>query len=314
GFGDIFMVTCKKPIPSIPEKIALKGVSVGEEDSGMSIKRFLSELKLHSRAKNDRIINFFGVSKDEDNDQYYLVMEFADEGDLRGYLIKKKSNIQWEKRLDLAIQIAEGIVYIHNELNIAHRDLLKATSLTPVFEESIVPEAEAPSDQYLTNINHNFASLSIIRDPSISTSNANKYVLSSNNLKDNSGYTVESTLGITDGMWDFIEKILSTHSDDSVIKFLILQHLETHKIRETEIFNALYDNEANANNGCLLGFFYYFGIGTNQNYDEAFELFSNAAQNSNWIAQVYLGNCYINGHGTQINEKSAFEHYKNIHF
>ncbi|RIB01453.1 kinase-like domain-containing protein [Gigaspora rosea] len=124
GFGDIFMVTCKKPIPSIPEKIALKGVSVGEEDSGMSIKRFLSELKLHSRAKNDRIINFFGVSKDEDNDQYYLVMEFADEGDLRGYLIKKKSNIQWEKRLDLAIQIAEGIVYIHNELNIAHRDLV----------------------------------------------------------------------------------------------------------------------------------------------------------------------------------------------
>ncbi|RIB26678.1 kinase-like domain-containing protein [Gigaspora rosea] len=50
-------------------------------------------------------------------------MEFADEGDLRGYLIKNKSNIQWEEKLNLAIQIAEGIAYIHNELNIAHRDL-----------------------------------------------------------------------------------------------------------------------------------------------------------------------------------------------
>ncbi|CAG8723238.1 25169_t:CDS:2, partial [Gigaspora rosea] len=98
----------------------------------------------------------------EDNDQYYLIMEFADEGDLRGYLIKNKSNIQWEEKLNLAIQIAEGIAYIHNELNIAHRDLrlklndilyrLKATSLTPVFEDSIIPEAEAPSVQYLSNI------------------------------------------------------------------------------------------------------------------------------------------------------------------
>ncbi|CAG8571937.1 2402_t:CDS:1, partial [Scutellospora calospora] len=42
GFGDIFSATCKS-IPSIPEVIALKGVSVGEEDSGMSIKIFLNE-------------------------------------------------------------------------------------------------------------------------------------------------------------------------------------------------------------------------------------------------------------------------------
>ncbi|RIB25371.1 kinase-like domain-containing protein [Gigaspora rosea] len=125
GFGDIYSTTCKSipSISAIPEVIALKGVSVGEEDSGMSIKRFLNELKLHSMAKNDRIIKFFGVSRDEDNDQYYLIIEFADGGDLRGYLTRNKNNIQWEEKLNLAIQITEGIAYIHNELNTAHRDL-----------------------------------------------------------------------------------------------------------------------------------------------------------------------------------------------
>ncbi|CAG8768387.1 4376_t:CDS:2, partial [Racocetra fulgida] len=91
GFGDIYSVICES-IPSIPEVIALKGVSVGDEDN-------------------------------EDNDQYYLVIEFADEGDLRGYLTKKKGNLKWEEKLNLAIQITEGITYIHNEHNIAHRDL-----------------------------------------------------------------------------------------------------------------------------------------------------------------------------------------------
>ncbi|CAG8667195.1 23673_t:CDS:2, partial [Gigaspora rosea] len=263
GFGDIYSTTCKSipSISAIPEVIALKGVSVGEEDSGMSIKRFLNELKLHSMAKNDRIIKFFGVSRDEDNDQYYLIIEFADGGDLRGYLTRNKNNIQWEEKLNLAIQITEGIAYIHNELNTAHQptqrfelnyiiDRLKTTSLTPVFEDPIIPESETPSDLYL-KIDNNFASLSIITDLDISTNIRVQHVSSSINSKNYLKTTVKP-----------IKISLPLRTID-------------------------------------------------QNYDEAFQSFTNAVQNNNnWIAQIYIGNCYKNGHGIQANEKSALEHYE----
>ncbi|CAG8494183.1 19108_t:CDS:2 [Dentiscutata erythropus] len=209
GFGDIYSATCKS-IPTIPEVIALKGVSFEEEDNEM----------------NDIL------------------------------------------------------------------DRLKSTSLIPVFEDSIIPESEAPSDLYLPNIDHDFASLSIIRDPDISTNATDQHALSSVSPKNNSGTTfkpIKISLKNLDELWDFFEKLLHIHSDDSVIKLLILQYLETHKIHETEIFNLLYDNQTNANNNCLLGFFYYVGIGTNQNYDEAFRSFINATQGNNWIAQSYTG-------------------------
>ncbi|CAG8562714.1 7117_t:CDS:2 [Acaulospora morrowiae] len=42
--------------------VAIKEISVGDEDSDTSIKSFLDELKVHSRAKNHRIIELFGMS------------------------------------------------------------------------------------------------------------------------------------------------------------------------------------------------------------------------------------------------------------
>ena len=52
-------------------------------------------------------------------------MEYANQGNLREYLIKKMDcGFEWEERIRLAIQIAEGFLYLHNELNIAHRDLV----------------------------------------------------------------------------------------------------------------------------------------------------------------------------------------------
>ncbi|CAG8752751.1 11684_t:CDS:2, partial [Acaulospora colombiana] len=55
-------------------------------------------------------------------DLCYLVMELADY-DLRRYLSDKKDELQWEKKIEIAIQLAEGVSYIHNIMNVAHRDL-----------------------------------------------------------------------------------------------------------------------------------------------------------------------------------------------
>ncbi|CAG8812212.1 16221_t:CDS:2, partial [Gigaspora margarita] len=120
GFGNVYSTTCS----SIPGKIALKEISVDIGDVQKNIKNFLNELKLHSKTDHDRIIKFFGVSYDEENELYFLVLEFA-ENDMRTYLSTKKNTLQWAEKVRLAIQIAEGMQYIHNELNVAHRDLIR---------------------------------------------------------------------------------------------------------------------------------------------------------------------------------------------
>ncbi|CAG8592376.1 6737_t:CDS:2, partial [Acaulospora morrowiae] len=102
--------------------VAIKEVSVGDENSDMSIKSFLDEFKVHSRAKNHRIIELFGMSYDESVDLCYVVTELA-ECDLRKYLTDKKDELNWDKKIELAIQLAEGLLYIHNTMNVAHCDL-----------------------------------------------------------------------------------------------------------------------------------------------------------------------------------------------
>ena len=50
-------------------------------------------------------------------------MEYADGGDLRIYLEENFSSFDWDKKYQLAIDITNGLHYIHKE-NILHRDLV----------------------------------------------------------------------------------------------------------------------------------------------------------------------------------------------
>ena len=59
---------------------------------------------------------------DLDN-EYAIVMEYANEGDLKTFLSKNFKNLDWNKKFKLAINIANGLYYLHKE-NIIHRDLV----------------------------------------------------------------------------------------------------------------------------------------------------------------------------------------------
>ena len=50
-------------------------------------------------------------------------MEYANEGDLRMYLSKNFESLDWNKKFRLALDITNGLHYLHNE-DILHRDLV----------------------------------------------------------------------------------------------------------------------------------------------------------------------------------------------
>ncbi|CAB5342779.1 unnamed protein product [Rhizophagus irregularis] len=71
---------------------------------------------------SDRIIRCFGISLDRKTNEYLLIMQYANDGDLQSYLKVNFKNLTWNDKKKLAFQIADGLNCLHNE-NILHRDL-----------------------------------------------------------------------------------------------------------------------------------------------------------------------------------------------
>jgi serine/threonine protein kinase len=67
------------------------------------------------------IIRFYGISKLEN--QYLLVMEYADCGSLQSYLKKNFNKLEWNDKYQLALQLANAVECLHNE-GIIHCDLV----------------------------------------------------------------------------------------------------------------------------------------------------------------------------------------------
>ncbi|GBC21857.2 kinase-like domain-containing protein [Rhizophagus irregularis DAOM 181602=DAOM 197198] len=84
---------------------------------------FIHELKMHLHLNySDRIIRYFGISLDPKTNEYLLIMQYANGGDLQNHLKNNFKNLTWNDKKKLAFQIADGLNYLHNE-NILHRDL-----------------------------------------------------------------------------------------------------------------------------------------------------------------------------------------------
>lgn len=73
---------------------------------------------------NANINQFYGVTKDDDSQAYYLILQYANYGNLREYLEKNFTDLMWSDKLNMSLNIATGLVYLHKN-KIIHRDLVR---------------------------------------------------------------------------------------------------------------------------------------------------------------------------------------------
>ena len=101
----------------------------GTESAGMQkmLEKFFEEIKLLSKMDHANIVKFLGIYYKQDYslslELPVLVMEKMQHS-LNKYLTThKKGSILEDKALDILLDVSKGLVYLHNEMKVAHRDL-----------------------------------------------------------------------------------------------------------------------------------------------------------------------------------------------
>ncbi|GJR24788.1 kinase-like domain, phloem protein 2-like protein [Tanacetum coccineum] len=111
----------------VPRKrctVAIKRINNQEGEEG-----FIAEIETLTSCKHENIISLFGFCY-EGNGAMILVYEHASKGSLENYLgnTDKMTTLTWVQRLNICLDIANGLNYIHNNTNhgkqkMIHRDI-----------------------------------------------------------------------------------------------------------------------------------------------------------------------------------------------
>ncbi|KAF0497508.1 kinase-like protein [Gigaspora margarita] len=116
GFGKVFKYEWK----DYELIVALKSLKFNTDLNEKLINDFINELKL-LRKVDQNIIRFYGITKDSDG-YYNMVLQYANDGNLRDYLNANFTKLQWNEKLNFAKEIALGLLFLHDN-DIIHRDL-----------------------------------------------------------------------------------------------------------------------------------------------------------------------------------------------
>jgi TPR repeat protein len=90
---------------------------------------------------------------------------------------------------------------------------------------------------------------------------------------------------IIDELWENFAKYVEKECE-LIIKFKIIGFIKKYNYKI--VFEYLFNTQQNQNNQCLLGFFFYAGIGTDYDRDRALIFFSYAAEKGNKIARLFM--------------------------
>ncbi|KAJ0007217.1 hypothetical protein Pint_29554 [Pistacia integerrima] len=116
GFGKVYMGTLKDDT-----EVAVKVLS---PSSRQGYKEFQAEAQLLMIVHHRNLVSLIGYCDDRDNKA--LIYEYMVNGNLRQYLLEMDTNLlSWSDRLQIAVDAANGLDYLHNGCKppTIHRDL-----------------------------------------------------------------------------------------------------------------------------------------------------------------------------------------------
>ncbi|CAG8821486.1 8434_t:CDS:2, partial [Racocetra persica] len=119
GFGDVYQAKWNN------QTIAVKMLKDFHNNATLynAYEDLVTELKFMLKTNNcQNILHFYGITKNPSSNAFYLVLEYADSGNLRRYLEKNFSKMRGRDKLRMAQEIANGIRSLHKH-SIVHRDL-----------------------------------------------------------------------------------------------------------------------------------------------------------------------------------------------
>ncbi|MGH9427612.1 MAG: serine/threonine protein kinase, partial [Terriglobia bacterium] len=117
GMGVVYLA--RDPI--LDRKVAIKVIAAQYHEDEEARARFEREARVVAGFQHPNIVQVFELSNDAETGAPFIVMEYVDGADLQT-LIKNRVLIPFERKLDLVIQICQGLHYSH-EHDIVHRDI-----------------------------------------------------------------------------------------------------------------------------------------------------------------------------------------------
>ncbi|KAL5560333.1 hypothetical protein UlMin_036544 [Ulmus minor] len=116
SFGTVFKGTISNSWKVVAIKRLEKLVTDGERE-------FKTEIRAISRTHHRNLVKLLGYCYEQDS--RLLVYEFMTNGSLADYFFKSESKPNWEERIGIALNVAKGIVYLHEECDtqIIHCDI-----------------------------------------------------------------------------------------------------------------------------------------------------------------------------------------------
>ncbi|CAG8487253.1 45992_t:CDS:2 [Gigaspora margarita] len=314
AYSSVFRATINKE--NATKVYALKVIENNAEIS----KEIVNELENMLSLKHHRnIINFYGITKfedpmDEDTIKYALVLEYADSGTLSDYLHKNATKIEWELKIQFAIQLVEGLR--EKPIQGVNQGYITIYEKCWQNDSNNRPSISIVSLMLNDIIHSPFQDLPIDgsnNDESDFEERTKEYIKYINTILDK---TPEIKFNDQDSKIIFINELYSNlyetlNKGKSVPKTINNYISENGKLANDVLIWLYLRNEPKYI--CLRGIFYMWKIGTKEKESnpDVFSLFLDSANGNDIIAKYFVGRCYEVGWSTKKNKKEAIKWYQN---
>ncbi|KAF0396848.1 kinase-like protein [Gigaspora margarita] len=120
GYAVVYLATFQEKVFAL--KCLRSTLSLSEKE----IRSFKRELECLYKVNHQNIVKFHGIARDKSTNNFMLVLQYADNGNLREFLQQKYEGnvykISWVELIQIAMDITHGLEHLH-DYDIIHRDL-----------------------------------------------------------------------------------------------------------------------------------------------------------------------------------------------